>query len=271
MFILEEDEPLPQPRRSADELAGVAVRCTGIDLSEEEQRALENEVRQALADDSDDLPAAEKDGLQVCVDTLGISGVRAARAEGQVRAATFGVLGRRLGAADTAAICVCAGNYPGDVIDFSAFFASTTATFGTPIPWRPVWRGPSPGVNTWVIAVKLDTPGWNWARLVLADGAPAGIGLTTVRAGLANTTPWAKEMVTWNLCRGRGLAAYQGGTNATPAVIQFDTAQCNSGANTLTFHKPGFLGFWHPVGHFDDGFFWSVFGGTIATFTWVID
>src|SRR5829696_5560613 len=70
-------------------------------------------------------------------------------------------------------------------------------------------------------------------------------------------------------CTGRIASVFQSGTNTTPNRIRLDHAVCWSGADTIVFRKPGFLGVWHNVGHFGATAFWKAFGGTVADFSWV--
>jgi hypothetical protein len=168
-------------------------------------------------------------------------------------------------AAAAASVCVCAGGVHGDRINASP-----------PFPWWDAagnFLPPPSGTPPWVIAVSLDSAGWNWARLLLSDGAAASppVPKSQVVVGLANSTSWAKEIWAQNFCMGRIASVFQSGTNTTPNRIRLDRAVCWSGADTIVFRKPGFWGIWHDVGHFGATAFWQAFGGTIADFTWVFD
>lgn len=168
-------------------------------------------------------------------------------------------------AAAAASVCVCAGGVHGDRINASP-----------PYPWWDAvgnFLPPPSGTPPWVIAVSLDTARWNWALLLLSDGATANppVPKSQVVVGLANSTSWAKEIWAQNFCIGRMASVFQSGTNTTPNRIRLDRAVCWSGADTIVFRKPGFLGTWHDVGHYGATEFWQVFGGTVADFTWVFD
>jgi hypothetical protein len=191
---------------------------------------------------------------------------RQAQLEDTVRAVVSGAeVGDRPSAAP-AAMCVCASGVPGDRIGLG----------GPPYPWwsaSGAFIPPPGGTSPWVIAVRLDTPGWNWARLTLSDGALANppVPKNQVLVGLTNATSWAKEIWADNLCSGRTIAVFQSGTSSTVQRMRLDAPQCWAGADTVVFRKPGFLGIWHDVGHFPPEFFWPAFGGTLADFRWVFD
>jgi len=127
--------------------------------------------------------------------------------------------------------------------------------------------------GAYVIAVRLDSASWNWPLLLLSDGATASppVAKSQVVVGLAKRTSWAKEICAQNFCTGRIASVFQSGTNTTPNRIRLDHAVCWSGADTIVFRKPGFLGVWHNVGHFGATAFWKAFGGTVADFSWVFD
>ena len=42
----------------------------------------------------------------------------------------------------------------------------------------------------------------------------------------------------------------------------YTTVHCRSGAHTIVFSKPGFMGIWYDVAHFNSTEFWEAFGGT---------
>jgi hypothetical protein len=106
-------------------------------------------------------------------------------------------------------------------------------------------------------------------RLLVEPGAPFGIGANQTQVGLASSVSWAKEIVAWNLCRGRLSSVFQATTNSTPTFMLLQRG-CD-GADTIIFRKPGFLGIWYDIGHFDDRLFWTVFGGRRLTFTWLVE
>jgi hypothetical protein len=154
--------------------------------------------------------------------------------------------------------------------------------FGSPVPWKPVWHGPPdpdhPGseLPSWVIAIALDNAPFNYAKLTLENGAPDGVTAGQVLIGLANGTDWAKEVWYWNSCVGNLMVIRQTGPNLTPNFMQVNIDLPPYPPNaipSMVFRKPGFLGFWHDVGHFPlfHTRFAEFFGGTKATFTWVID
>jgi len=171
-----------------------------------------------------------------------------------------------LGGLATAQSCICFGTPPGDLIALRAQDIIWFDPAGN-------WVTPPGGAASWVIAVALDSAPFNWARLVLRNGATWNppVLRSQVLVGLANETDWAKEIEAFNLCSDRIGAVYQAGPNGTPRRMLLSAPDCREGADTIVFNKPGFLGFWHPVGHFPPSSFFRAFGGTVADFTWVID
>jgi hypothetical protein len=122
----------------------------------------------------------------------------------------------------------------------------------------------------------LDNAPFNYAKLTLENGAPDGVTAGQVLIGLANGTDWAKEVWYWNSCVGNLMVIRQTGPNLTPNFMQVNIDLPPYPPNaipSMVFRKPGFLGFWHDVGHFPlfHTRFAEFFGGTKATFTWVID
>lgn len=162
-------------------------------------------------------------------------------------------------------LCICAGSVHGDLINNPMPYPwwDTAGNFALPPSGNPLWQ----------IAVSLDNRGWNWAMLALSDGASASppVPKNQVLVGLASGTSWAKEIWVQNYCSGRIGSVFQSGTNAIPNRIMLDSPACFSGADTIVFRKPGFLGIWHDVGYFGTTEFWPAFGGTVADFTWIID
>jgi hypothetical protein len=155
--------------------------------------------------------------------------------------------------------CICmATGVPGDTQDLSGL---------NPLPPPPT------GQNFITIAVLLFHPVYgsvsDWLRLKVEDGAPFGLGASDMLVGLASEVDWAKEIVSWNLCRGRLASVYQAQASASPNFMQLKRG-CD-GADTILFKKPTFLGLWGTVGNFDFQLFWTVFGGKRLTFTWVFD
>jgi hypothetical protein len=164
------------------------------------------------------------------------------------------------------ATCICFSDVPGDRIGLKA----------PPYPWfdaAGAFVSPPGTSGPWIIAVKLDTPGWCWAALTLSDGAAANppVPKSQVVIGLSNATSWSKEIWADNLCSGRTASVFQSGTSSTVQRMRLDAPQCWAGADTIVFRKPGFLGIWHDVGYFPPEFFWAAFGGTVADFRWVFD
>jgi hypothetical protein len=162
--------------------------------------------------------------------------------------------------------CICASDVPG----------YTIPGFGSnPIPWFAggTWTPPPSGNPFWTIAVVLDGPAWNWARLILHDGAtfdpPVSKNETVI--GLANETDWAKEIWFDNLCSGRTGSLFVSGFDLEPRRTRLSPAGCYSGTDTIVFRKPGFFGIWEDIGHWQPSEFWKMFGGTRGDYTWVID
>jgi hypothetical protein len=156
-------------------------------------------------------------------------------------------------------ICICmATGIPGLTQSLSSL---------NPLP------APLPGQNFILIAVGLFFP-WppiisDVLRLVVEPGAPFGIGPSEMLVSLASEVGWAKEIIAWNLCRGRLASVFQGGANSTPSFMRLQRG-CD-GTDTIVFRKPGFLGIWDNIANFDFALFWTVFGGRRLTFTWIGD
>jgi hypothetical protein len=165
-------------------------------------------------------------------------------------------------------VCVCASGVPGDRINLrpGEIYWYTDGVW-TPPPF------PVAGEDFWVIAVALDSAPWNYARLVLRNGATFDppVPKNQMLIGLGNATEWAKEIWSFNLCSGRLGSVYHDGHNLTPRRMLLSAPNCHEGADTVVFRKPGFFGIWHDVGHFPPELFWQAFGGTVADFTWVFD
>lgn len=170
--------------------------------------------------------------------------------------------------------CTCAGSYPGDRINARMSEIIWRNAAGDWLVPPPTVSMPQPGPDDpWVIAVALDLAPWNYARLLVFDGARRNppILRTQTLIGLDNVTDWPKEIYSYNLCSGRVAAVNQNGPSRDVHRMLVDRAVCASGADTIVFRKPGFFGVWHDVGHFPSDFFWAAFGGTAADFTWVFD
>jgi hypothetical protein len=155
--------------------------------------------------------------------------------------------------------CICmATGVPGETQDLSGL---------NPLPAPPA------GQNFLTIGVVFTHPVYgvitDTLRLTIEDGAPFGLGASDMLVGLASEVDWAKEIVSWNLSRGRLASVFQAQTNASPNFMQLKR-ECN-GADTILFNKPGFLGVWGTRANFDFQLFWTVFGGKRLTFTWVTD
>jgi hypothetical protein len=163
-----------------------------------------------------------------------------------------------------AAACACVTTIPGDRIPHA---------IGPPFPWwsNGVWVNPAPDRVTWLIGVYLDEALRNWALLRLSPGATMGIGPNQMLLGLANRTDWAKEVWGFNICTGLLGSVFQGGRNPIARTMVLEKGFCREGADTIVFRKPGFLGIWYFVGHFDPSSFWEAFGGTVAMFEWFDD
>jgi len=158
--------------------------------------------------------------------------------------------------------CVCVAVSPGDRI-----------VLEPPFSWRSdgAWVNHPSGRTTWNIGVPLNSGSFDVALLQLSNGASSGVAMNQVMVGLANSTAWGKELCAFNTCIGRTVSVFQGRTNSTPITMLLSRDSCGTGADTVFFRKPGFLGIWHDVGHFCPNQFWNAFGGTIAIFDWVMD
>jgi hypothetical protein len=188
---------------------------------------------------------------------------------------------------------VCHNPVPGgDTIGEDNFWADLAAQlkvksggiaagYGEPIPWYPKWkRAPDPEnpgefLPYWVFAVYLDDAPWNWAKLTIEEGA-SSMGADQVSIGLATATEWEKEVWYWNSCLGNITSIYQVGSQPLPTytTVKIDMPPWpDNPTPSLVFRKPGFLRIWHDVGHLPltGSLFPQFFGGTQATFTWIMD
>jgi hypothetical protein len=155
--------------------------------------------------------------------------------------------------------CICmATGVPGITEDLSGF---------NPLPAPPA------GQNFITIAVLVYHPVYGTVsdalRLKVEDGAPFGVGSSDMLVGLASEVNWAKEIVSWNLCRGQLASVFQAQASGSPNFMQLGRG-CD-GADTILFRKPGFFGVWGTAANLDFQLFWTVFGGKRLTFTWVAD
>lgn len=169
-------------------------------------------------------------------------------------------LGRIQQASRTAGhTCICmATGVPGFTQDLSGL---------NPLPAPPA------GQNFVTIAVILVHPLWGNVmaalELKIEDGVPFGLGSSDMLVGLASKVDWAKEIVSWNLCRGQLASVFQAQASGSPNFMQLERG-CD-GADTILFRMPSFFGIWGTVGNFDFQLFWTVFGGKRLTFTWIAD
>lgn len=169
-------------------------------------------------------------------------------------------LGRIQQASHTAGhTCICmATGVPGFTQDLSGL---------NPLPAPPA------GQNFVTIAVILVHPLWGNVmaalELKIEDGVPFGLGSSDMLVGLASKVDWAKEIVSWNLCRGQLASVFQAQASGSPNFMQLERG-CD-GADTILFRMPSFFGIWGTVGNFDFQLFWTVFGGKRLTFTWIAD
>jgi len=155
-------------------------------------------------------------------------------------------------------ICICmASRMPGTTQSLAGFNPPLT-TPGNP---RPI------GVFFQVDTILGRLASGDGLRLIVEDGAP--LGANQMLVGLASAVAWAKEIYSWNLCRGRLASVHQSGPNMTPSFMLLERG-CD-GAHTLVFTKPQLGGIWADVANFDPSLFWSVFGGRRLTFTWMVD
>jgi hypothetical protein len=252
----------------------ISVRVEGLPENEE-QAAIGRTVGMALrrgapatrSDDTEFAPSMDRK-IEVGISGQLASQSRQERMHQVLRAVVDEELEQSSGSARAADVCVCAGGVPGDRINLTQ----------EEIRWyvNGKWTPPSstaPGQDFWVIAVALDSAPFNYARLVLRNGATFNppVASDQVLVGLANATDWAKEIWALNLCSGRLGSVYQEGPNSTPRRTLLSAPSCREGADTIVFRKPGFWGIWHDVGHFPPELFWRAFGGTVADFTWVVD
>jgi hypothetical protein len=155
--------------------------------------------------------------------------------------------------------CICmASGVPGETLDLSGL---------NPLPTPPT------GQNFITVAVIFvaNPPGkiTDTLELKVEDGGPFGLGSSEMLVGLASKVSWAKEIVSWNLCRGRLSSVFQAQASGSPNFMQLERG-CD-GADTILFNKPFTLGFWGTRANFDFQLFWTVFGGKRLTFTWVTD
>jgi hypothetical protein len=171
------------------------------------------------------------------------------------------------------AVCIAVHRPRGDRI----------ATDGDPIWWDDAgnWVNPPSGEAYWNVAIALDAAPFNVAQLLVFNGLVGAVPWSKREAmiGLRNFTDWHKEVRAVNLFTGGSLSLVQAGNAGATSRMRLSQVdeepatviRCNDGHHTIEFHKPGFAGFWHPVGHFDAEHFWKYFGGTRADFRWKID
>jgi hypothetical protein len=138
----------------------------------------------------------------------------------------------------------------------------------------PALPAPPPGRNF----VTLGIIGWmpgpygggipsgDGLRAVIDDGAPFPLQPTQMIVSLASSVSWAKEVVAWNVVRGRLSSVYQGDTNSVPTTMLL-TRDCE-GTDTILFRAPKAFGVWHDLFHFDPNTFWTRFGGRRLALTW---
>ncbi len=262
-----------RPAQRVDPL-DFSIRVDGlenVDHLERIRRGIGRSLRRGMFAGSDALAADDQrveDKLDVSVSGRLTSSDRQRGLNQLLRVAVQDELGQLPSAARDFDMCVCAGAVPGDRINLTA----------AEINWfvDGVWTLPPnalPGEDFWVITVALDSAPFNWARLILRNGATFSppVPRNQVLVGLANGTDWAKEIWSENLCSGRLGSVYQEGPSSTPRRMLLSMPVCREGTDTIVFRKPGFWGIWHDVGHFPPEVFWQAFGGTVADFTWVID
>ena len=262
-----------RPAQRVDPL-DFSIRLDGLENAgcvERVRRELARSLRRGMFADSDAITAKDQrveDTLDVTVSGRLTSSERQEGLNQLLRAAVQEEIDRLPSAARASDMCVCASGVPGDRINLTS----------AQIHWfvDGVWTlppDPIPGEDFWVIAVQLDSAPFNWARLILRNGATFNppVPRDQVLVGLANGTDWAKEIWSENLCSGRLGSVYQDGPNLTPRRMLLNMPTCREGTDTIVFRKPGFWGIWHDVGHFPPELFWQAFGGTVADFTWVTD
>ncbi len=243
----------------------VSIRVDGV-ADEQTRTAVEQLVRDTLsrswnrpfAEATADTPEGAPGRLHVALAGLPVGERRRRGLERAVRAAIQGV------AAEQSSVCF--GNPRGDLLEFGASQIVWWDSAGN-------WIAPPDGEEFWKIGIQLDVARFNAAELQLRNGATWSppVPRSQVLVGLANDTDWAKEIEAFNLCSGRIGSVYQSGRNAVPHRMLLSAPNRREGADTIVFHKPGFAGFWHPVGHFPPVWFWRAFGGTVADFVWRID
>src|ERR1700751_3036516 len=207
-----------RPAQRVDPL-DFSIRLDGLENAgclERVRRELARSLRRGMFADSDAITAKDQrveDTLDVTVSGRLTSSERQEGLNQLLRAAVQEEIGRLPSAARASDMCVCASGVPGDRINLTS----------AQIHWfvDGVWTlppDPIPGEDFWVIAVQLDSAPFNWARLILRNGATFNppIPRNQVLVGLANGTDWAKEIWSENLCSGRLGSVYQDGPNLTP-------------------------------------------------------
>jgi hypothetical protein len=258
-------------RRRPENEISVALRLGDLHLPPANVRRLEHDIRsviyEAIARPLDDgettrQPEDRADELP--------SQVERPPEDDALGAVPSGVRSGTGAAGVPSAVCVCTAYRYGDRIPVE----TAADPEGRPLlqnglpPWRPVWRGQSPTEDYWLIAVYLNNTGSDTAVLLLRNGARESVGPNEVLIGLANNTPWAKEIWAYNYCVGRQVSVVTDGNTRAYNYMRLQKGQCREGTHAIVFRKPGFLGWWFDIGHIELSRFWEFFGGNICKFTW---
>jgi hypothetical protein len=103
-------------------------------------------------------------------------------------------------------------------------------------------------------------------RLIVDDPAPFRLQPNQMLVTLASTVGAPKEIVAWNVVRGRLSSVFQPGPSIVSTRMLL-TQDCE-GADTIVFRAPKAFGIWWDLVHFDPKPFWSMYGGLRLAFTW---
>jgi hypothetical protein len=155
-------------------------------------------------------------------------------------------------------VCVCAAHGgPGGAV----YRGKTIEDLGPPDPARAYWY--------FAIRVKTIFGGVSdTIRMQIPHATTLPADRTEIVLRVDDT--WAKEVYAWSVCRNRTLSVTHPGDYSPEVVLPLTRAQCEAGdADTIAFAKPGFLGLWTDVFHWQIGTFWPMHAGRRVMYTWL--
>jgi hypothetical protein len=232
----------------------IDVALKGTRLPPEKVRRLEKQVQTMLATELEkrehvesrmteivDQTSPPGGVISVSLSGLGLSGEDAQFLEGRVSQFLTNKLGTQMLSAPQ--ICVCA---------FSGVPGSTV-----PIPPH--------STNPWFFAIVSPEDA---ISVTVENGF---VATDQVVVGLLNTCPsgWDKQIEALNLCAGPIASITQGTKNTNPTFMTLSSGCFLT--DTLILRKPKFFGVWSDMYNYSATAFWSNFGGTRVSHTWLRD